>query len=60
MKKFTSFILAAALGMALLTGCGPEKPAAEIIRSLNKIKKNSEIPLKIIQVSYCGDRPDMR
>ena len=27
MKKFTSFILAAALGMALLTGCGPEKPA---------------------------------
>ena len=27
MKKFISFILAAALGMALLTGCGPEKPA---------------------------------
>lgn len=27
MKKFTSFILAAALGMALLTGCGPKKPA---------------------------------
>ena len=27
MKKFTSFILATALGMALLTGCGPEKPA---------------------------------
>ena len=27
MKKFTSFILAAALGMALLTGCGHEKPA---------------------------------
>ena len=27
MKKFASFILAAALGMALLTGCGSEKPA---------------------------------
>ena len=27
MKKFASFILAAALGMALLTGCGFEKPA---------------------------------
>ena len=27
MKKFASFILAAALGMALLTVCGSEKPA---------------------------------
>lgn len=27
MKKFASFILSAALGMALLTGCGSEKPA---------------------------------
>ena len=50
MKKFASFILAAALGMALLTGCGFEKPAPQSPRplrllltqrllSLNPVKK---------------------